>query len=386
MKSLVLESTIAQMCNQLVAKATREIKKAILENKKMMAGDFWFKEEDIIGSILVDKRLNDVFEFERQTIEFGQPYPDSFFYIYYSKKFNFFFLPETLYDDYEIISNLKEEYVLETGRLTGEKTPEGYGVMTRVYTRDPVLATIHTFEKPTSYNVPSIKVEYGFYELLETVCGIETYEIKKTINECRTAIKGLSRSASYYAKTDVKFKVSLFNKVFSKTLDKFSEEEIKLVYSHLVYSPYSETIIRMLLTYNYTLDLYGKHPNDFIDLTFIMVSLYKVVEILLCSYINKRFGNIVIRDRRNKEIDLSRDDLTLGEMNQIFYCNNEEIKSFLYNKYPYSNKLKHLLSDWIKYSRNGFLHKDSLEESNELEQSALDSLDVLFYIPLTFSK
>ena len=66
------------------------------------------------------------------------------------------------------------------------------------------------------------------------------------------------------------------------------------------FSEFSESIIRMLLTYNYTCELYKKNPNDFIDLTFVTVSLYKIVEVLFCAFVNKLFGTITIVDQKGK--------------------------------------------------------------------------------------
>lgn len=386
MENQELESYLKnKLCDTLVSKVIEEIKSAILLNKRMQTDVFWFKEEKIINDLIKTKTLKSFFDFKEYWIDIGQPFPNTIHQIFYSKKYDFYYLDVKLYSDFDFVKSLEEDDIVELYILTDRKTKEGSGVLESVYVEHPTIVTVYSFEKPKLYDVPSIKVEYGFYELLETFCDVDTSEISKIVEDYKNTIRGLNRSASYYAKTDDVFKTALFDKVFLNTEDKFDSKEIEYVYNFLASSVYSDTVIRMLFTYNYTCDLYSKHPNDYIDLTFITVSLYKVVEILLCNLVNEKFGKNIIKDRKSKEIDLSRDDLTLGEMNQIFYCDNDEIETYLDNKYPYSDKLRRLLKVWIKYSRNGFLHKDSIEEDETLKESSLNSLDVLFYLILTFS-
>ena len=303
-----------------------------------------------------------------------------------SEKFNFYyFSSEHIYEEDEIVKQLSEDKILEIFYDTNEKSKDGNTLIASFFVNEPRFVVIYSFDKPKFYDITSLKIQYGLYEFLENVCSIDSDYIKKTIDDCRERIMNLSRSASYYAKKDNVFKKALFDKVFQNVNDDLSDHELATICNYITNSEFSESIIRMLLTYNYTCELYKKNPNDFIDLTFVTVSLYKIVEVLFCAFVNKLFGTITIVDQKGKKIDLSSDDLTLGELSQIFYCNNETIKDYLYDSYPYSNKLKQLLKKWIKYSRNGFLHKDSIKDDSVLEESALNSLDVLCWLILTFS-
>lgn len=387
MKCPELELLIENLFKTLLFKIEAEIKKAILNTKNMSTSEFWYSEEELINELFCSNKLKEFFGFKEYRVEIGQPYPDEILPIYCSVKYQFLYFSYVhLYDDYELVKQLSEDNVLKILSETGRRTKEGYGIMEQLYIDNPTLVVIYSFDKPKFYDVDTVKIQYGFYEFLENVCGIDIVNIKRTIDTYKARIKNLSRSAGYYAKKDDVFKKQLFNKVFQNASNNFTDTELATVCDYITNCEYSESIIRMLLTYNYTCELYKKYPNDFIDLTFVTVSLYKIVEVLFCAFVNKLFGTTTIVDKKGKKIDLSSDELTLGELNQIFYCNNETIRNYLYNSYPYSNKLKQLLKEWIKYSRNGFLHKDSIKDDTILEESALSSLDILCWLILTFSR
>ena len=378
-----LESTLQKMCNSLVLRAKEEIKKCILQSRNVFKQPFWFGEEKIIEQLFLSKQLQAFFAFKEYWFDPGQPFPNSIFRIYYSEKYDFYYTGNPhIYPDFEFIKTLVDDNLLE---ICSEKP--GISMLESTYIENPRLVLIYSFENPKFSDfkdLKDIKVQYGFYEFLENICQIDTSVIRKVISNCQESINKLSTSASFYAKEDETFKKELFNNVFESIKDKYSEEENNFVFNSICECKYSDTVIRMLLTYNYTNELYKKYPNDYVDLTFITVSLYKIVEILMCNFINEHFGSYSILMKNGKMLDLSEEDLTLGEMNQIFYTDNSAIRSFLKRKSEYSSKLKTILSAWIKYSRNGFLHKHLLNNDKKTE-SELNSLDVLFYVMLVFS-
>ena len=383
-RNLQLETAFKKLCAKIVGKVEKEIKKSILLTKKMSVDDFWFGEKTVVNNILITKLMINFMDFEEYFFDPGAPYTQTLQRLYYSKRYNFYYYERDVYNDDDLVESLLNDDLFDLYLPTGEKNEKGFELYEHQYIEKPTIVTCRSFDKPEFYNAPSVKIEYGFYQILETFCDIDTSEIRKIFLKCKNDIDGLSRSASYYAKQDDYFKINLFHKVFSNAESKFNKHELALVYSYILISDCSDSIIRMLLTYNYTCDLYEKYPNDYIDLTFITVSLYKLVEILMCSFVNSLFNGIVIVDKYKNTIVLSDDDLTLGEMNQLFYCDNNTIKTFLHKSKPYSDQLKNILSNWIKYSRNGFLHKDSITEGDKLKQSSLKSLDVFFYLVLTF--
>ena len=386
MKNTELELLIEHLFNTLVSKAETDIKETILHTKNMSKNDFWYGETHIIEEFFCNNKVKEFFGFKEYWIDIGQPFPCGIYPLYYSEKYDFYyFFGEHVYEDYDLVKQLAEEKKLEICYKTGEKSKEGSTIVRSFYRENPTFVVIYSFDKPKFYDIESVKIQYGFYEFLENVCNIDANVIKATIDNCRERINNLSRSAGYYAKNDSVFKKALFKKVFQNVSNDFSNKELTTVCDYIINSEYAESVIRMLSTYNYTCDLYKKHPNDFIDLTFITVSLYKMIEVLFCQFVNKLFGTKTIIDRKGKTIDLSDNELTLGELNQIFYCKDETIKNYLYHSYPYSDKLKNFLKSWIKYSRNGFLHKDSIDDVIVLENSSLNSLDVFCYLILTFS-
>lgn len=377
-KNVQLESMISEICDELYKNRIIDIKKSILNSSNNIKELKEISERELIKCIF--ERANEIFDFEKCRFSPGQPYPNESLSLLHSKKYDFYYCYTKIYDDFEFVGKLLEDGYLEILFRNCDQNNSSK----RKYIYNPIIADVETFEKPKMEDVVLLKMSWGFYELLERVCHIDTTTIKEIVNRLFERINGLSLSAKYYIQKDNSFKKELFDKVFAGILENYSEKEINVVYKNLSSSPYLDSIIRMLTTYNYTNELYSKYPNDYLDLTFIVVSLFKIVEVLFCKFLNDTFSGLKIKDLKGNTIDLSNKDLTLGAMKQIFYSKNVEIKNFLREKAPYSDKLKRVIEDWIKVSRNGFLHKHSIECDNRFEISALNSLDIIFFLVLTF--
>ncbi|MDD7316739.1 MAG: hypothetical protein PUG55_04860 [Bacillales bacterium] len=160
-----------------------------------------------------------------------------------------------------------------------------------------------------------------------------------------------------------------------------SEKERKIVISYLKDCPNSNDISRMIYTFAYTLKgfEYGKEYSDYLDLTFILVSVFKIVEVVFSNLLNEEFGNKRIRDNRGNIIDFSNEKLTLRNMKQFFYSSDRDIQCFLNKNQQLSKDTLLIMNRWIDESRNGFLHKDIVEVSNveQLAESITDSLQLL---------
>ena len=169
-----------------------------------------------------------------------------------------------------------------------------------------------------------------------------------------------------------------------------SESERKIVTSYLKDCPNSNDISRMIYTFAYTLKGFehDKEYSDYLDLTFILVSVFKIVEVVFSNLLNEEFGNKRIRDSRGNIIDFSNEKLTLGNMKQFFYSSDRDIQCFLNKNQQVSKDTLSIMNRWIDESRNGFLHKDIVEVSNveQLAESITDSLQLLCNLIILFKQ
>lgn len=165
-------------------------------------------------------------------------------------------------------------------------------------------------------------------------------------------------------------------------------DEQNIIKQYLTNCNKSNEILRMLYTYVYTSNIFTEDNKycDYVDLTFITVSIFKVVEVIFNDLLNHKFGYKTIRDKKNQTVDFSKEDLTLGKMQQFFLSDDSDIKSFVVKKQSLANTINDLLEVWIKKSRNGFLHKDIIDISNttQLHKSIDDSIRLLCYLILFF--
>ena len=173
----------------------------------------------------------------------------------------------------------------------------------------------------------------------------------------------------------------------------FNEDEIQRIESSLLQSQHIKKVSKLLYTFVYTRKLLKEQISvsnyDFFDLTFIAVSLFKVVEILFNELLNKKWANLYINTSKGS-IKLGLFELTLGEMCQIFEDDKngnvpQEIKQYLNTRKLRKDELKNLLSRWVSKTRNGFLHKDIIEIGNDMiDASIKDSIAIICLLMLVF--
>lgn len=214
-------------------------------------------------------------------------------------------------------------------------------------------------------------------------------ETEKTINKAHSiAEKGMS----YFIENDKKkFGKGLLNSVFYSIYSEYNDLQRKIVYNYILFSYDSPTVLlKEFVSFNYAYKTFEHNKQfggmDFLDLTIILVSIFKCVEILFCKFVNSEFGHIsfVPNSGRRERIYLDDKDLSLGSLFKIFDTDEPEIVSFLDKQKKYSQKLENVLFDFINYSRNGFLHKDLIDTESEYHLSLRDSLNAIFLLILMF--
>ncbi len=166
----------------------------------------------------------------------------------------------------------------------------------------------------------------------------------------------------------------------------FSNEDLIRIETKLLNTKNIDKISKMLYTFFYTRKLFLEHMTkneaEYFDLTFIVVSLFKVVEILFNELLSEKWPNLYVVGKHGK-IKFSDEKLTLGEMKQIFEEDKDvfvpdEVRQHLNNKGVRKNELKILLSRWISKTRNGFLHKDIIEINKDMIDSSIsDSIEII---------
>lgn len=157
-----------------------------------------------------------------------------------------------------------------------------------------------------------------------------------------------------------------------------SNYQINRMANYISKCRYAEDIARALYTYEYCLlDFNSYNDSSFFDLTFIAVSLFKIVEIVFYELLKDRWNEIEYRDENGKikTIDLTnREIITLGDLEKVFFTTQKEIKDLIFYKPEKANQLKQLTKQWRKYYRNGYLHKDILKDENQVNESIQASL------------
>lgn len=205
--------------------------------------------------------------------------------------------------------------------------------------------------------------------------------IEKCLNKCKE-IKSKPLSW-FYEDNKERFIEYALEKLFA-TIDNsiIGEEEKKLVKLELLQVDNIESIVKLIFTYKFaSTSLSGYDELDFMDYTYISVSVFKLTEILFNKMLNKYWSHKKIIDRRSSHIDLAETKLVLGKMKQFLSSDDDEIVRHLGCKKKYLNKLNEKLGVWIEQKRNGYLHKDILN-LNDLRDSILVSIEIMCLIVL----
>lgn len=234
----------------------------------------------------------------------------------------------------------------------------------------------------------------SYYDYLKDYLGENDYQLfTDKVKECNTRVASLANlplSKLRKKNRDLFVRVlyqSLFEDNFHIIL---TPKEKETVTNYLASCPHHSEISKMVYTFSFTLKLFEKEKdlNDYLDLTFILVSAFKTVEVVFSDLLKSKFGNTKIVDSNGDVIDFSNENLTLGNMKQFFYTNNKEIKEFLSKQPTLKENTLQILNRWIKSSRNGFLHKDIVQVSNtkQLNESINDSIQLLSNLILLFNQ
>ena len=218
----------------------------------------------------------------------------------------------------------------------------------------------------------------------------KTFELIKTWNSKIGHLQRLPLSKLRKKNKNMFYRI-LYKKLFGDDNKlNLTDGDRQIVTNYLTTCPHSNEISRMIYTFTYTQSVFNfdKEYSDYLDLTFILVSIFKVVEVVFSNLLKERFGNKVIKDSKGNNIDFSNEKLTLGNMKQFFYSVDPDIQLFLSKNPDLNSDTLKILDTWIDKSRNDFLHKDIVEVSNveQLNKSISDSLQLICNLIILFKK
>jgi len=302
---------------------------------------------------------------------------------YYSSKYNIVFLRTTQIDEIEELIRNKDYADSYSDVIEFDDKYKEYRSIIDNAEKVSFVSIKEKFKGKYAISLMNFLTKYN----LITTDEVVQFEI--LYNDFKKDRSKIKNDLSYYIKNDDDFKHKLCSKIFSSISNNYSKEEIEFVISYIISSEYSISLLRFLYTYNFTNNLLDENKSNynFLDKTFVVVSIFKMVEFLFCKLINKKWPKkfIYCKTSRNKnKINLKKDNLMLAEMEQIFVTDDSEISMFIKIREKYSIPLKGLISRFRKVSRNGFLHKDTIKKNKQLDISIKDSLNSIALLILFF--
>ena len=219
--------------------------------------------------------------------------------------------------------------------------------------------------------------------------NIATDKIIEMLEKCSRKCREINSKplSWFYEDNKKKFINCALDKLFS-TIDIsiINEEEKEMVKVELLQLDNIENIVKLIFTYKFTSTaVSGYDELDFMDYTYISVSVFKLTEILFNKMLNKYWAHKKIIDRGSNQIDLAETKLVLGKMKQFLSSRDEEILNHLDCRKKYVTKLNEKLGVWIEHKRNGYLHKDILNLT-ELQDSIIASFELICLILLVIKK
>ena len=173
--------------------------------------------------------------------------------------------------------------------------------------------------------------------------------------------------------------------------------EIEEVITELKSLNILDSVIKLIYTFMFSSSALTAYKQiDFIDYTYISVSLFKLAELLFSELLKKYWGHKKIisqkenqkaknNNRGPKQINLSNEKLVLGEKKQFLYSTDSEINLHLESKSQYKEMVNQKIGNWIDKDRNGFLHKD-IQSAEELNNCIPATLELMFYLVLLIKK
>lgn len=243
----------------------------------------------------------------------------------------------------------------------------------------------------TSGNLRIKKNSFNYKVTLKSYLGdnIATDKIIEIIEKCSNKCREINSKplSWFYEDNKEKFIDCALEKLFATIDDSIiNKEEKEVVKQELLQVDNIESIVKLIFTYKFTsTSLSGYEELDFMDYTYISVSVFKLTEILFNKMLNKYWSHKKIVDKRSNRIDLAETKLVLGKMKQFLSSDDEEIVKHLECNKKYLDKLNEKLGVWIEQKRNGYLHKDILN-LKDLQDSVIASFELICLIVLVVKK
>lgn len=231
--------------------------------------------------------------------------------------------------------------------------------------------------------------------LLKSYLGdnIPSDKIIEIVDKCIEKYEGLLNSSAqelYQSNKEVFVETAMNVLLENSSKDLIEASDMKCAIDELKSLKNIEKILRLIYTYSFTnASMKAYKKVGFIDYTYISVSMFKLTEIVFNEMLNRYWADkIVVVSQENesgeekhftnsktKIVDFSNEKLVLGQMRQFLETGDKDIVNHLkFNKYK--DKLDEKLGGWTKKTRNGYLHKDILDEVT-LDASIRDSIDVM---------
>ena len=400
---IFMSNITKDMFDEIILKDFSNIQKHTINN------DFIFEENELAGSFVDSVHDIDIYEI---------PNLKKFFF-FADNSWECLNHKGSLVTEFEYIESNPDDFIDQLYSANNQVSQEQYEQyedyeFVNFDINTPMCFFTNTTPKNIAELSPTNKKSSNFIDLLQ-----ELYDIKKVdiiINIIET-YRTIALETIFSAQTQLieqnksSFYLSLWRDVFKeytnltknirRTLHtdnerikvSFSNEDIKIIEDLILQSKYVDKVAKLLYTFIQTRQILNhiqKNKYEFFDLTFIAVSLFKVVEILFNELLNKKWPNLYVKTEYG-QINFADNKLTLGNMNQIFEEDKnifipQEIRAHLNSKGTRKAELKSILSRWISKTRNGFLHKDLIEINNDMIDSSIsDSIAIICLLMLVLN-
>ena len=352
-----------------------------LEDGRLLFKGEYYKNDELINIIL--KKKNDTnYDDRRISQEEAKKICKGVFEKYYESRLSF------LLKSYNARTDLGEILCDESDRYIEEIFAEIMGDNIKHF---PTMTQYRKDEYYSAFNAPLIEYLGDSYQTKKIVGVIGNYIDKYS------QLRKKSLHWFYDDNKEIFIENALKNLLLLCEDDFLEDGEKQEAINEIRQLDNIEDIIKLLYTYMFSVSALRPYKNiDFIDYTYISVSLFKLTEVIFNKMLTKYWGDTKIisieENKKAKEeerdphyIDLSNSKLVLGAMEQFFNSINNDVQLHLSQKARYRNEIKAKLKPWIKDDRNGFLHKD-IQSLQELERCIRSTFALMFLIVLAVKK
>ncbi len=189
--------------------------------------------------------------------------------------------------------------------------------------------------------------------------------LRKAFKEYKTELVNFSIEKMYEDVTDLNFEVF---KTFMLSLGEDLND-----------------IIRIHLTSLATYGLFKNYEKLMcMDYSVISLGYFKIVENVFYSLLKKYWQNFKIYNNKGEIIPLEK--LSLGQMAQIYYNYDEESKKHFKLNGCDTSKVLDTLNDFRETTRNGFVHKDIMNEFSFYETAKKETAKIVVMLFNTLTK